>query len=93
MLSTSKFYREVRRFCVQAPVWSSDVVRHEVLPDERFDLSLVAYRVYGSRNEFHAVMAAAGIDRYDRPLEQQTIVLPSRSMLEQIKAATGFKSA
>jgi len=92
MVPASRFYREVRKFSVTAPVWE-DAIRYFTKPDERWDLTLVAERVYGSRDEYLAVMAAAGLDRLDQQLTERELVLPTASRLALIKFRTGFQSA
>jgi hypothetical protein len=57
-----------------------------------YDLTLVSQRVYGRRDEFLAVMAAAGLDTVDQPLPQKRIVLPNEGRLIAIKRRAGFES-
>lgn len=90
--SAKGFYREVRRFAERAQPWTQGVVWYQTKPDERFDLSLVSRRVYGRRDEFLAVLAAAGLDGFDQPLTERLIALPAEFRLVQIKRATGFES-
>jgi len=85
------FYREVRRFSERTKLWEKAIF-HEVTPDEMRDFTLVSARVYGRRDEYLAVMAAAGIDTVDQPLPQKTLVLPTDSQLSVIKRLTGFES-
>lgn len=87
-----QFYQQVRRFSEQTAIWSSNVIRHQVTPDEAFDLSLISERVYGRRAEFLAVMAAAGLDSFDQELTQREILLPTEQVLDLIKRQTGFES-
>lgn len=89
MLGTSKFYSAVREFSVSTAVWQ-DAIRYFTKPDETYDLTLVSQRVYGTRDEFVAVMAAAGLDRFDEPLTQRLLVLPSKAKLEDLKRQTGY---
>ncbi len=91
MIAASRFYREVRQFALTAPAWE-DAVRYFTRPDERWDLTLVAQRVYGSRDEYLAVMAAAGLDRMDQELTERELVLPTADRLALIKKRTGFES-
>lgn len=91
MLVESFFFREVRKFSVSAHVWTP-AIRYHSLPDERWDLTLAAKRVYGDRNEWLAIMAAAGLDRLDSPLEEQLLVLPPLAVLAAIKRRTGYVS-
>lgn len=92
MLEASLFYRAIREFAVTEPIWSGARLVIQTTPAERWDLTLVSQRAYGNRDEYHAVMAAAGLTRYDDILTEQLLVLPSRERLAQIKASTGFKS-
>lgn len=66
---------------------------YQTLPDERWDLTLVSQRVYGNRNEFLAVMAAAGLDRFDQELTERELILPNAQRLEIIKQDTGYTSS
>jgi hypothetical protein len=86
------FYDEIRRFAERAQPWQQGIVWYETKPDERFDLSLVAARVYGRRDEYLAVLAAAGLDGFDQPLTERIIALPSEFRLTAIKRATNFES-
>ncbi len=92
MIEASKFYRAVREFALTEPVFSSARLTVQTLPSERWDLTLVSQRVYNNRDEFLAIMAAAGLTRYDEPLNEQLLVLPSREKLAQIKRETGYSS-
>lgn len=93
MIEQSRFYRAIRQLAVSAPAWSADVVRYFPHPDEEYDLTLMSQRVYGNRDEYLAVMAAAGLDRCDQPLPMKEIVLPNKAALERIKKQTGFRSS
>ena len=94
MIEQSRFYRAVRQYVVTAPVWAADWIAHEVLPDEALDLTLVSQRVYGNRSEFLAVMASAGIDRFDQSLQVGSVIrLPNAPRLELLKQASGIVSA
>lgn len=90
--SAKSFYREVRKFAERAKPWDTTAVFYETKPDEMYDLTLVSQRVYGRRDEFLAVMAAAGLDTVDQPLPQKQIVLPNEGQLLAIKRRTGFES-
>ncbi|MGL5948119.1 MAG: hypothetical protein ACRCYV_03535 [Aeromonas sp.] len=85
------FWRQVQEFVVNAQPWQP-VIYYEVKPDERWDASLVARRVYGRREEFMVIMAAAGIDSFDMPLPQKRLTLPSETQLRAMKLAAGFES-
>jgi len=85
------FWRLVRDFAVSVKPWDQ-VITYEVKPDERWDATLISRRVYGRVDEFMTVLAAAGIDAVDAPIEQQAIVLPTEGQLRQLKFAAGFES-
>ena len=90
--SAKDFYREIRKFAERAQPWQQGVIWYQTKPDERLDLSLVSARVYGRRDEFLAVLAAAGLDGFDQPMTERRIALPSEFHLTRIKRATGFES-
>jgi hypothetical protein len=92
MIEASRFYRAIRQFAVTEPVWSPARIVIFTLPNERTDVTLVSQRVYGNRDEFLAVMAAAGLTRFDDLLVEQELVLPNAQQLEAIKQSTGFSS-
>ena len=91
-LAAKSFYREVRDLAEHAKPWDAGVIWYETKPDETHDLTLVSQRVYGRRDEFLAVMAAAGLYSVDQPLPQKRIALPSDGLLLGIKRRTGFES-
>lgn len=84
-------YRIVRAFSERTRGWQTAIF-HDVLPDEQWDASLVSQRVYGRRDEFLVVMAAAGVDTVDQPLPQKQIVLPTEGQLYSMKRRAGFES-
>jgi hypothetical protein len=90
--AAARFYRAIRDFSVQAKPWSTNAIWYETRPDESLDFTLVSQRVYGRRDEFLAVMAAAGIDSFDQAMPQQKIALPKETALHRIKRQTGFES-
>lgn len=90
--AAKSFYREVRKFSESAKPWDTTAIFYETKPDEMFDLTLVSQRVYGRRDEYLAVMAAAGIDSIDQPLRQRRIAFPNEGQLIAIKRKTGFES-
>jgi len=85
------FYREVRNFAVTVKPWIP-AIRHQVLPDEIWDMSLVSQRVYGRRTEFLAVLASSGLSGFDEPLPQGILIMPTDAQLYQIKRRAGFES-
>lgn len=90
--AAAAFWREIRRFSEQARPWTANAIYYDIKPDEKYDPSLVSRRVYGRRDEFLAVMAAAGIDTLDQALPQKQIILPDEGALMSIKRKTGFES-
>ena len=88
------FYKAVRKFSegAAAKPWEAGAIFYETRPDEAMDLSLVSQRVYGRRDEFLAVMAAAGLDSFDQRLPQKLIALPDEGQLTRIKRRAGFES-
>lgn len=90
--AAAAFWREIRRFSERAKPWDTNAIFHEVRPDEVWDPTLIAARVYGDRQEFLAVMAAAGMDTVDTAMKQRQIILPSAAELYRIKRTTGFES-
>ena len=90
--AAKSFYREVRKFAESVKSWDATAVWYETKPDEAHDLTLVSQRVYGRRDEYLTVMAAAGLDSIDQPLPQKRIVLPNEGQLIAIKRRVGFES-
>lgn len=89
--AAKNLYREVRQFSERTKPWETALF-HEVTPDEIWDVTLVSQRVYGRRDEYLTVMAAAGNDIYDQPLKQTKLVLPDEAQLYAIKRRAGFES-
>lgn len=89
--SARVFFRLVRDFSRSRQPWET-ALYHEVSPDERWDLTRVSRRVYGTPEEAIAVMAAAGLDRVDQPIPQVRLVLPTPEQLRQFKREAGFES-
>lgn len=89
--AAKSLYKLVRSFSERTKPWQVAIF-HSVLPDEQWDATLVSQRVYGRRDEFLVVMAAAGIDTVDQPLPQKQIVLPTEGQLYTLKRRSGFES-
>lgn len=53
--------------------------------DETHDPTLIAYRVYGNRDDVDVVMLCAGTNRIGEPLPNKRIYLPLPASLAQIK--------
>lgn len=82
-------YRYVRDFAVKTKAWEV-AIRYQTKPDERLNLPLVSYRVYGRRDEFLTIMAAAGLDSVEQSMPEQLLTLPTAQQLLAIKAQAGF---
>lgn len=89
--AAKNFYKEVRLFSERTKSWESKI-SYETKPDEAHDLTLVSQRVYGRRDEFLVIMAAAGLDMVDQALPQKRLTLPTEAQLFAIKRRTGFES-
>lgn len=87
--SAAELVKRVGKFAQSTPTWAECIV-YESKPDERLDMTDVSQRVYGTRDEFLAVMAAAGLDAPWQVLTERRIILPTARQLAAIKAACGF---
>ncbi|WP_321946588.1 hypothetical protein [Paraburkholderia sp. J10-1] len=74
---------------MQTPGWSP-AIRYFTKPDERFDITLIAQRVYSDRSEFMAIFAAAGLDTVEQEVPEQLLTLPTYAQLQTIKRQTGY---
>lgn len=88
-VAAAAFYIRVRTFAQSQPDWAERIT-YETKPDEVWDMTLAAERVYGDRDEFLTIMAAAGLDGIEHPMQPQRLVLPTLAQLEAIKLATGY---
>ena len=88
MLSAALLYTKLRQFALETPSWGT-AIRYHTKPDERFDLTLVSQRVYGLPSEWPVIMAAAGLQSVDEPLNEQLLVLPTLEQLQRLKRNTG----
>ena len=91
--AAKSFYKTIRGFadsCKKRPWQTANY--YQTLPDEMYDLTLVSLRVYGRRDEFLAVMAAAGLNAPAQPLVSQLLALPTEGQLYDFKRQTGFES-
>lgn len=85
----NRLYQLVRDFAVQTPAWGN-AIRYFTTPDERFDLTLVSQRAYGSRDEALVIQAAAGLDSPELELSERALVLPTRAQLADMKVRAGY---
>lgn len=90
--AAAELVRLVLDFAQRQPDWGACIV-YETLPDERWDLTLVSQRVYGNRDEFLTIMAAAGLDGVEQQLTERRLVLPTASQLVDLKARAGFMNS
>ena len=90
-MAAKDFYKLVRAFAEKTKPWETHI-SYETKPDEVLDVTLVSQRVYGRRDEFLAVMAAAGLDMADQSLAQQRLTLPTEAQLYAMKRKAGFES-
>ena len=88
MLSAALLHTKLRQFAQSTPTWAT-AIRYHTKPDERYDLTLVARRVYGLPDEWPVIMAAAGLQSVDEPLNEQLLVLPTLEQLQRLKRNTG----
>lgn len=85
----ASFYRLVRDFSQRTRPWDV-AVRYQTKPDERSNLPLVSHRVYGRRDEYLAVMAAAGLDSVEQVMDERVLTLPTDDQLRAFKESAGF---
>ncbi|QSL90519.1 hypothetical protein [Pseudomonas atacamensis] len=72
------------------PTHSSNRQVVRTRPSERYDLTMVARRVYGDPTETLVVMAAAGLTNIDTELKEQDLVLPTIEYLRYLKQKCGI---
>lgn len=87
--AAAQLVRLVREFAQVTPDWAERIV-YDTLPDERWDKTLTSRRVYGTPNEFLAIMAAAGLDGMEQELTERRLVLPTARQLIILKDRAGF---
>ena len=90
-MACNRLMQLVRDFSLRTKGWET-AIRYETSFDERHDVTLVSQRVYGRRNEFLVIMAAAGMGTADEVLEEQVLVLPTESQLTALKARAGYEN-
>ncbi len=57
MLSKNLFHNRLRQFAQTTPSWGT-AIRYHTKPDEKYDLTLVARRVYGLPEEWPVIQRA-----------------------------------
>ena len=88
MLSATLLHAKLRQFAQTTPSWAT-AIRYHTKPDERYDLTLIARRVYGLPDEWPVIMAVAGLQSVDEPLNEQLLILPTLEQLQRLKRNTG----
>ncbi len=87
--ASMRLFQAVRRFSQVTRDWEQ-AVRYMTLPDERFDLTKVSARVYGTRDEALVIQAAAGLDSPELELTERRLVLPTSEQLAAMKRDAGY---
>jgi hypothetical protein len=87
--ATAAFVRAIRKFAVQTQAWEP-ANRYYTKPDERLDMTLIAFRVYGDRSLYIVPFAAAGLDTFEQSIPEQWLVMPTAAQLAVIKRDTGY---
>lgn len=82
----------VRQFSISTPSWGA-AIRVETTPDERYDLTKVARRVYGRASEYLVIQAAAGLDSPESALTERKLVLPTADQLRAMKLRAGYDAS
>ena len=90
-MACNRLMQLVRDFAVKTKGWQP-ALHYETKFDERHDLTLVSQRVYGRRDEFLVIMAAAGLGSFDEILEEQVLTLPTETQLQAMKARAGYEN-
>lgn len=88
--ANNRLYVLVRDFALTTPEWK-DAIRYFTNPDERYDLTLVSWRVYGTNDEWQVIQAAAGLDSPEYALTERRLVLPTADQLRQLRIDAGFE--
>lgn len=90
-MACNRFVQLVRDWAVKVKPWEV-AVRYQVQPDEHRDLTLISQRVYGNRDEFLTIFAAAGLSTMDEPIKEQLLVLPTEHQLKKFKIRAGYEN-
>lgn len=84
-------FRAVARFARTTKPWEP-AIWYETKPDERFDLTLASQRVYGRRDEYLVIMAAAGLSHVDDEMTERKLCLPNEAQLRAMKQQAGYQA-
>jgi len=71
---------------------AADIIFYQTLSDEKWELTLPSLRVYGNRDEFLTIQAAANLSSLDEPLLEQILILPTADLMLKLKRKAGFES-
>ncbi len=85
---SARLYAQIKAFASQAQ-FAQESMTYFTLPDERFDVSLAAFRVYGDRGLYMVIAAAAGLDSVEQEMPEQKLRLPSLAQLAAMQAEMG----
>lgn len=88
-----KNYRKLRGllrdFSINVKAWES-AIYHQVKPDEIYNAPLIAILEYGDADMAHCVLACAGVDSPEQPIESLTITMPTWSTyINLVRLANG----
>lgn len=75
-IEKARFYQLVRDFCINVKD-DQESIKYNVSDDERSDLTLISYRVYGKRELWYVIAQALGINFNNSTIENTTITLPT----------------
>ena len=87
-LTSPRMYAHIKAFGQQWQ-FAQESIRYSTLPDERYDISLASYRVYGDRGLYMVIAAAAGLDSVEQEMPEQELVLPTLAQLAAMHAELG----
>lgn len=90
-MACNRFCQLVRDFTVRRKPWET-AIRYFTQPDEVHDITLISQRVYHRRNEYLAIMAAAGLSSMSEPLTPRLLVLPTEAQLRYLKQRAGYEN-
>ncbi|WP_039095707.1 hypothetical protein [Gallibacterium anatis] len=90
-IACTRLVQLVSDFSTSVKAWES-AIRYQTKPDEIHDITLISQRVYGRRNEYLVIMAAAGLSTFDEPLKEQVLILPTEAQLQYLKQRAGFEN-
>lgn len=90
-IACTRLVQLVSDFSNSVKPWEN-AIRYQTKPDEIHNITLVSQRVYGRRNEYLVIMAAAGLSTFDEPLKEQLLILPNESQLSVFKTRAGFEN-